>query len=514
MQYQPFAHLGTELTETYRAVLDVFAEARARYVLHLRPEDVLAELTGRDPLDLNRVSTALGRLVDWGNLRADPDTARVETVEDFHRARFLYQLTPEGLAAERALQTYDENLGRRGALQAVALGDIVEHLRALVVLAESGEPDPAQASVLLAVLVTRLESLADNASVFMGSLQRSIDLHDADTDAFLAYKDRIIDYLERFLSDLVTIGAEISGLVARAEDLDVDRLLVAVAEREASDVAPGTEDDSARAAELARLTLLWRQRWCGLHDWFRGTRSSPSQKDLLRRRARSAIPQLLRAVAVLNERRTGRSDRSADFRRLAVWFAEAPDDAARHRLWRAAFGVSPARHLSIDTDSLTARDEQPVPSSTPWAQAPPLQISPQFRRTGHHERRGRIAQVADRSLARRHLAEQADAEVAQLAAARAELLRSGATRLSELPELSTPAFGLFLGLLGQAVTARHADRRSAPVRATSADGSLDIVLTPVAEAGRTTVRTPDGAFTIDDCLLVIVDNDEAPDGAA
>ena len=39
------------------------------------------------------------------------------------------------------------------------------------------------------------------------------------------------------------------------------------------------------------------------------------------RRARSAIPQLLGAIAALNERRSGRSDRSADFRVLAGWFA-------------------------------------------------------------------------------------------------------------------------------------------------------------------------------------------------
>jgi uncharacterized protein (TIGR02678 family) len=50
----------------------------------------------------------------------------------------------------------------------------------------------------------------------------------------------------------------------------------------------------------------------------------------------------LDAVGLLNERRSGRSDRSADFRVLARWFAEAPDDEAAHRLWRAAFGLCPA----------------------------------------------------------------------------------------------------------------------------------------------------------------------------
>ena len=46
------------------------------------------------------------------------------------------------------------------------------------------------------------------------------------------------------------------------------------------------------------------------------------------------------------------TDRSADFRALAVWFAEAPTEAHAHRLWRVAFGLSAARHLGMDADTL------------------------------------------------------------------------------------------------------------------------------------------------------------------
>ncbi|MFD4242236.1 DUF2397 family protein [Streptomyces sp. NPDC058525] len=77
----------------------------------------------------------LDSLVGWGNLHAAPDTARVTAVGDFYRKRFIYQLTRAGEAAEEALGVYDEAFGRRGALQAVALHDIVTQLRAVLVLA-------------------------------------------------------------------------------------------------------------------------------------------------------------------------------------------------------------------------------------------------------------------------------------------------------------------------------------------------------------------------------------------
>jgi uncharacterized protein (TIGR02677 family) len=171
--------------------------------------------------------------VQWGNLRGDPDTSRVTTIEDFHRPRFLYQLTREGEAVERALAAYDEHLGRRGSLQAVALADIAAQLRALDELARQSNPDSARVSLLPRDLVGRFTDLADNAQAFMGSLQRRIDLYDADVETFRAYKDQLVEYIERFIKDLVTVGAEIASLLEALEHTGVARLLVVMtSERE------------------------------------------------------------------------------------------------------------------------------------------------------------------------------------------------------------------------------------------------------------------------------------------
>src|SRR5699024_1246204 len=125
----------------------------------------------------------------------------------------------------------------------------------------------------------------------------------------------------------------------------------------------------------------------------------------------------LQVVSTLNERRTGRSDRAADFRALARWFAVAPDDRARHGLWRTALGLQPSRHLTVDAEALEQRSADPVPAHTPWGEAPPLTIGPRLRRTGGFERGGRPNRVLDRSTARRHLARKAAEEARQAAAA-------------------------------------------------------------------------------------------------
>ncbi|GAA0978036.1 TIGR02677 family protein [Nocardiopsis tropica] len=510
--HSAFAHLNAPNAGLYRAVMAVFVRAKEQFRVHLRPEEVHTGLpeTLRPPT-ADPVADALAKLALWGNLRQDPDTERVTAVEDFYRRRHIYQLTRAGEAAERALHTYDEALGQRGALQTVALDDIATQLRALLELAGQDDPDPAVTHLTLRGLVDRFTDLADNASAFMGSLQRTIDLHDADVDAFLAYKDRLISYLERFIADLITRGAEIAGVLT-ALDGDgtspspAERLLRVAALREAADAAPGQWDDELPAEEppqFREALEAWLRRWEGLRSWFVSAPDRPAQSQRLRVSARSAIPQLLRVVAVINERRTGRSDRSADFRALARWFAEAPDDDARHRLWRTAFGLHPSRHLTVDPATADAREQDQVPAATPWSEAEPLTISPRLRRTGSYERRGRSRKVVDRSEERRYLAELARKQAREIAAARAGLATDGTVRLSALGELDPVAFGLFLQLLGDAL-ARWGPGTTETV-ATSNDGTMEIHLSAIADGGTATVHTPGGTFSGPDHLVRITD---------
>lgn len=490
---QPFAHLSAKNAALYRDVLLAFARARDRFIVHMRPEDIAGELSR--PGDIEGIAAALEQLVEWGNLRADPDTSRVTSVADFHRARYLYQLTAAGQAAEEALAVYDEALGRRGSLQSVALEDIAGQLRALAEMTTADDLDPAKVHLLLLALAERFTGLADNAQAFMASLRRVIDFADGDVDAFIAYKQQLIDYVNKFIADLANRGAEIAALLGRIAD--VERLLKVAARREAADAAPDARENAIEACLDA-----WRNRWRGLHDWFVSADSRHlSQARLLRGAAVTAITQLIDTVAVLNERRSGRSDRSADFRALARWFAEAPDDAAAHRLWRAAFGLNSARHLTVTQETVAAwEEEQP---GMPWRLASGVRISPQLRRTGAYERRGQPNRVVDRAAQRQILAEQAAQESEQAAEARLRLATPGPIPLSQIGRLDTWAFRLFLGLLGDALSARLPG--DSEVRTTTSDGTMEVRMSVVRGGGTVRIETEDGVLRGPEHLIEIVD---------
>lgn len=509
--YGPFAYLSTPNAPVYRRVMRALMAEKERFTVHVRPEQVSAVLRadGGDPIDEEAVSGALERLADpsWGNLLAFPDSSRVTALEDFYRRRMLYQMSRPGEAAERALAQYDAALGTRGSLQSVALEDIVvllTHLRDTVTEHQAGEPaDTARTHQALRSLRERFAELAENAVAFMGSIQRTIDLHDADVEAFVAYKEQLIEYLERFIHDLLTRGAAIAELLGSIPPAGVDFLATTAAEREATDAAPGEAETAVAAARD-----VWRRQWSGLADWFVSTSDRDSEAKLLRVRARAAIPALLAVVRSLNDKAGGRTDRTQDFITLARWFAALPDDGDRHRLWRSAFGLTSVRHLSVTAETEDAWAVASLGNAVPWAQAPAVQISPQLRRTGSYERRGKAARVADRREAKALLVARAREEAEQTAAARRRILTSGPRPLSAFGELDPEAFRLFIGLLGDALAAMGP--RSDTARVHTSDGELTVTLCRVPGAGTAVIRTPDGELSGPDHLVDIASAVEEP----
>lgn len=512
--YGPFAYLVTPNAPLYRRVMRALMAEKERFAVHVRPEQVhaLVQADGGEAVSAEATAEALERLAQpaWGNLLAFPDSSRVTALEDFYRRRMLYQLSRQGEAAERSLAQYDAALGSRGALQSVALEDIVVLLTSLrdtvANHATGADMDPARTHQALRSLRERFAELAENAVAFMGSIQRTIDLHDADVDAFLAYKEQLIEYLERFIHDLLTRGAAIAELLAGIPEDGVRFLATTAAQREALDAAPGeTETAVARAREA------WLGQWTGLTNWFVSTPGRDSEAKLLRARARAAIPALLAVVRALHERAGGRTDRTQDFLTLARWFADLPTDGDRHRLWRSAFGLASVRHLTVTPATEEAWAEAGLGNATPWADAPPMEISPQLRRTGSYERRGRPARVSDRSAMKAILAERARQEAEQTAAARRRILTDGPRPLSAFGELDPVAFRLFLGLLGDVLAAMGP--RAAIAQVHTSDGELTVTLRQVPDAGTAVIVTPDGELTGPDHLVDIASSDgDAGDG--
>ena len=190
-----FRHLSADKAAFYRCILDLFAAAKRQYRLQLRPDEVLAEALWPDgPPRIEDVNAALAQLAEWGNLESQHDTARVASLADFYRARFLYRLSHGGEAVEAGLAVFLQTLQRRAELQTVALEDIASRLQSLHLLlkddAAADTVEVAKIHEILRDLVRVFESLAENAQAFMAGVARSIELQQAEAGVVLDYKRR------------------------------------------------------------------------------------------------------------------------------------------------------------------------------------------------------------------------------------------------------------------------------------------------------------------------------------
>jgi uncharacterized protein (TIGR02677 family) len=495
-----FRYVNAEKAAFYRPIMHCFVEAKLRFAIHMKPEEITEALrrrtlAGQASVEQTEVETALTQLKEWGNLKAHADNAEVRTVTDFMRAHLLYQLSEEGEAAERALVFYREQIEQPGELQTVALDDIEALLAELADLLAQPELDVQKVHASCTALYARFDGLAARARQFMGGVQRAIDLQEGDVQAFLAYKERLIEYLERFIGELIVKSPRIASLIREVEKIGMSHALEAMVARDVSDVL-----DSQVVAE-ARIRSEWTLKWEGLQAWFFGTSGEPSQAERLRSRARSAIPDLLAVVADLNARRVRRSDRAEDFRTLAHWFAECDTEEQAHILWRSAFCLSPSRHLTIDADTLARRDENPVSPRTSWLDADPLLISPHLRAVGRVRSFGRQPAIVDDSDAKTLLGQTLAEEQRQFEVARRIIATGGLMHLSDFAELEHDALELFLDCLGAALAAQPAPTQ--PVETTSSDGSLRIRLEPIPDAAWVCLQTREGALYGRDCRIHI-----------
>lgn len=312
-QVDAFRYVTVDNAPNYRAVLEVFVEAKEHYVIELRPPEVRERLA-RSGLrfelpDADDLDRHLDQLAGWGHLQRAHDTGAVSRVEDFYRRRYLYRLTAIGEAAHRAVREVEATVGRSGSLQVSMLLEVRDALAALARSARGGDaPGLVRA---LHRLRGAFESLTQEANLFLGELDRYTAVERIEEARFLAHKQALLAYLGRFLEDLRRLRSEIAERVAEVDELAPARFLALAAT--AAELPPSADG----ADPAARWREDERDRWAGVHAWFAGDAAGPPRVERLHSVAVEAVVRLTRALARLNERRSRAVDRTADFRTLA-----------------------------------------------------------------------------------------------------------------------------------------------------------------------------------------------------
>jgi hypothetical protein len=182
--------------------------------------------------------------------------------------------------------------------------------------------------------------------------------------------------------------------------------------------------------------------------------------------------------------------RRADLLKLASWFHLADSDTA-HRVYDAAFGSYPARHLLIGPEEA---DPSAGPNTSWWDSAP-VDVPVSLRERGDRTPRGRSSRVPDPGADAQHLLERAHRRSEARRTAAAELVAAGTLHRSRL---SRAARELLLDKLSALVAVVSLTGAAAEDR----DHDLDLLLRATPDGGNATIITgDDGTVTIHDVML-------------
>jgi uncharacterized protein (TIGR02677 family) len=479
--------------ELYAAILHAFGEANERLETALSLDEVkvrLGSVGWFDALTDPDLTGVLKQLCEWKLLDVVQNHAEnYRTAAEYERRNLQYSLTRRGEAALAGVRHALAVLVSSGALQTAVLDAISDRLGQLHALLTDPASTDRRVYATLTELEAHLDALRGNTRQFNGELQRLLRAEAADFETFREVKAATVSYLQEFLTNLDQRAHAIQSGIARVEDHGLGVLWQRALA--GAELPPAAGQDPAPGFLQHRRT-----RWEGLRAWFRPVDGSPPRVEQLHVVARRAIVALLQVLDRITESRRRASSAVADFRELARWFAVAPGESDLHRLWSAAFGLGSARHAH-----LAHPDPELISTGTRWQDAPPVKVSTLLRTSGRAERFSRTGKVRDVSTIKAVRAERARAERAELHTAWRELATPGPVRLSSFGHLSYATFERLLDLVGRALSS---GRDSTGVRrATTGDGSVEIVLRDPADGGTAVLRTPHGSFRGPDYLIEV-----------
>ena len=339
----------------YRAILRYFYDQHERLRHYLFPEEVLEHLR-QSPYfhdySEDQLQQDLNQLVEWKNLIPRQDTGRVTSIEEFKKKRFRYQSTPYTIEIERMVQQLEqmgESFG--GSLEKTLFDRLLASLQRLV--AEQGRSQKGDREKKYAVSELTGEALNDlwsetyesfrklteNATDYLAHLQSERVEEMMMTEAFLAYKEAITQYLRDFMTVLQRTSLQIETLLRETPPTLIEQVAGRLADHYLN--IPRLEEPRPRE----QVTEKYLVQWQALRDWFLGSGGRESDLVYLQNATNETIRRITRFAQRLGEQHHSFRSRKRDYLHIAGWFAACADLQVAHELSAVVFGAFHTRHL-------------------------------------------------------------------------------------------------------------------------------------------------------------------------
>ena len=376
-------YLTTENAWRYRAILRYFYMQHERLRHYLFPEEVLGHLKESPYFEKyteDQLQQDLNQLAVWKNIIPRQETGKVTSVEEFKKKKFRYQCTPYTVEIERmvlSLEQLGESFG--GSLERSLFDRLLESLSKLTAKEQVDKLNNEEINQLWEEMYHHFRKMTENATDYLAHLKSEKVEEMMMTEAFLAYKDSLTEYLRNFMTALQRTSYKIEVTLEETPGAYIEKIAEALAEHQLSiprlEATPTKEELKARYLE----------QWQSLRNWFLGHGGKGSELSFFQNETNETIRRITRFAQRLGERYHNFRSRRKDYLHLAQWFSKLENLDEAHELSACVFGVFQTRHLYADvkaTEDIYAEV---------WDQPPTvLTIKPRVRQYKEKTRAGAV----------------------------------------------------------------------------------------------------------------------------
>lgn len=348
-------YLATENTYRYRPIMRYFYHKYEQGTNWQYKDEIYNELSSKiNDYTLEDIERDLNFLVENGSLTTIQDIKNIETLDDFKNKKYRYQMTDYAIAIERMSIELEEMEVKVASLSPKRF----EVLKKLIIdLKEIDAFTNEDFSDLWSRIINEFKDLNQNYQDFLKKFQEAKTEELLESEIFLEYKNKMINYLQDFIQGYLNNGNKIKETILSL-DFNIEEKIVQKLEkyqRETPKIYP--------EFNYEKFNELNRGRWHSIYLWFVG-KDGISEGDRLLDVTNSIITQISKCVSSLIELHGNMIARKEEYKHICKLFDSKINIKEAHSLSSVIFGIPRVVHYkgtsNISTDSIV--DSYSVPS--------------------------------------------------------------------------------------------------------------------------------------------------------
>lgn len=346
-QIEEVKYLAQENTTRYRAIMRYFFSKYEEAEYWLYKEEIYKAVKEIiSDYEIEECERDLDFLIQNKSLTKLQDTKNINTLNDFKYQNFRYQMTDNAVIIERMTIELEEMEVKVASLEPRLFERINQTIKQLV---DIYDKDENKLYELWIDLNNDFKNLNEQYQDFLKQFHEAKTEELLKSEAFLAFKSSMINYINNFISSYIKSATSIKNNLLEIDDDKVKYLMDSLIsfQRKTPKISPNFNYDKLRKVNYGK--------WQSLRKWFISDNSICEGERLLEA-TQNVIEKLYKYASSLIELHGNMINRKEEYIHVCRLFDKLTNVRDAHKLSESIYGVTKTCHYkgtsSITTDSL------------------------------------------------------------------------------------------------------------------------------------------------------------------